>query len=988
MNGTLIQDLPTELLYHIIALLLGDRAFGSVASLALSSRQFCGGLSLLYSNVGRINLDAGGDALIWATENGEFETLKALLENGVDPNARFWSTLPDCSRQHVFAAQRVRRRLSPRLDAHLIAKLLEEDIVRHRRCGIEQFPPHNNSSILFREWYLVTMNGDMPETLDVVNHANRYQPADDVAALVREAHFGCRPSNPSPEHPRYLYSWTALHVATKRGDERAVELLLAHGADLEWRCRGLCDCITPVDRDTPRYRPPSFTALHIAVCSGHEHFVRLFLARGANPWLAGRMNGNVLDSGPADNGITVFQTAALKGNVAMCRFLLHHDIASVSEQRVGVLQRQDPRGLHALDYAVAAGHIRTTGRWLLCQVGSARPDFGSEDGHLFSLNFLCHRGQYRDAQYLLNRIRPSSDACTSALQFCFMPLPSQFMPLTTTLGSLRAYLNAYMAVYVSQKAHYVRPDGEEALVCLVRQLLDRGANPGTPFPSLRGRNPPRAVGKTALHLAASCGQRAVLQVMLDAGAPIDHHVNFRPVHPGVTGGTPLGWAMISPEYSPAYNNPRAYLETIVFLLERGASFRNSLRYRQEADNFKDWFSPLFSHRFDGVPWYNLDHFDLFERVMELVAKQLGEERFPPSWLTDLMDLGIMCGTPNGNFCKWLVQNFGVVSTDFSDSDLVRFTPTDPDKGGRYKPGMMEFLVDFIPSTTVMREFHERSLYPTISYARQGHFIPLKVLVERGFALERPRPGGTASEDEVSEDPSRQLRRFKTRCQNIILDACRRAYFDGSVELIHAVLSQLPKLGLGDHPERLLYRGDEHAISRLISLFRLDRWKLRYATKITMALRVLLQHATRLYGVVARRHGEYPSLIRKDWHYPETHPFVYPVPVVVDMERWDLLEVVLTNTAPPQQDEILEALAMALDTTYRQADPAGIRVILDHSPVDVSALIPRPAAEAETGNGVTGHVSPLYYLLKTFYSAHVIPLEHLPHGRRCRCHHRL
>ncbi|KAK3294287.1 ankyrin repeat-containing domain protein [Chaetomium fimeti] len=642
MNDIRIEDLPTDLLYQIIEHLLGERAFGSVVSFALCSRRFCGALSLLYKNVGRIRLE-GEDALIWAAENGEFETLKALLENGVDPNARFWSTLPDCARQDVFAAQRGRRRLSPRLDGHLIAKLLQQDIVRHQRPRRGQYAP-NDPSLLLQEWYLATMNGDMPEALDILHR--------DIAALVNGAHFGCCLSTPDLEHPSYAYSWTTLHVATKQGDERAVDLLLSHGADLESRCRGLCDCITPVYWKA-RQPPPSFSALHIAVCSGHEHLVRNLLVRGADPWLAGQMDGGVLAPVDADNGITVFHTAALQGNVAMCQFLLNQLVDSASGKPVPMLQRKDPRGLRALDYAVAAGHVRTTGRWLLCRGVSARRALGFRDRHFFPLNFLCYHGRYRDVQYLLRKKRPSPKACTLALQFCFMRQPTRPVKWTTTLGSLRAYLDEYMAFYALGKAPHVQPDSEEDLLSLIRQLLDRGANPGAALPLYRGGQFGEEPGKSALHLAASHGHRAALQAMLDAGAPLDHHVDFIPPWPKATGGTPLGCAMIPPPYSPACNDSRVYLGTIIFLLERGASFRNSLT-REGETTFRDWFSPLFSHDFGGVPWYNTDHFDLFERVMGLVAKQLGEERFQAAWLTDLMDLAITRGTPNGNFCKWYV----------------------------------------------------------------------------------------------------------------------------------------------------------------------------------------------------------------------------------------------------------------------------------------------------------------------------------------------
>jgi hypothetical protein len=130
-----LGGLPSELYCEITAYLLLDGAVGSVAALAQCTRRLCQStLPMLYDSVGRENLKAGQNGLIWAAENDEMGTLKALLESGVDPNARFWSSLPDCVRQDVFAAQNLRRRLSPRLDGHLVAKILREDIVWHSKC--------------------------------------------------------------------------------------------------------------------------------------------------------------------------------------------------------------------------------------------------------------------------------------------------------------------------------------------------------------------------------------------------------------------------------------------------------------------------------------------------------------------------------------------------------------------------------------------------------------------------------------------------------------------------------------------------------------------------------------------------------------------------------------------------------------------------------------------------------------------------------------
>jgi hypothetical protein len=311
---------------------------------------------------------------------------------------------------------------------------------------------------------------------------------------------------------------------------------------------------------------------------------------------------------------------------------------------------------------------------------------------------------------------------------------------------------------------------------------------------------------------------------------------------------------------------------------------------------------------------------------------------------------------------------------------------------------VDFLLDFIGNTAFINNLHGTRLNSVTFYIRNGLFITLAALINRGLVF--ARRGTAASDDRESDQASVQLNHLRRQCRTIIMEASRWFTREGALELIRAVLSQLPKIGLGHHPNRLLHNFNEHrlveggfnehAISRVVSKYRLTYQTASLTPRITLVLRELLQQTSPLYGVAGRRHGENPFLPRQSWNFPKIHPFVYPIPVAVEMGRWDLLKVMLTKTSPPQPYDILETLAMALDTTYREVNPTGIRVILQHSPVDImEALIPRPLTEAETGNKITGHVSPLYYLLKTFYNAHVMPRIETRQRRRpltheCKC----
>jgi hypothetical protein len=106
---------------------------------------------------------------------------------------------------------------------------------------------------------------------------------------------------------------------------------------------------------------------------------------------------------------------------------------------------------------------------------------------LSPLNFLCYRGEYRDAIYLFDRIQCKAAECTVALQFCFLRLWRTPAPLYTHVYGSPFYTHAYGSVQrlfdqrteaiVFERPTLLEPDGEEALLRLVERLLAAGADP-------------------------------------------------------------------------------------------------------------------------------------------------------------------------------------------------------------------------------------------------------------------------------------------------------------------------------------------------------------------------------------------------------------------------------------------------------------------------------------------------------------------------------
>ncbi|KAH6634820.1 hypothetical protein B0J18DRAFT_31686 [Chaetomium sp. MPI-SDFR-AT-0129] len=971
MERTSVTSLPSELLCQIIHHLLKVQAFGSVAAFGQCGRRLYNcALPLLYKDVSSVHPLVGQDALIWAAENDEIDTLTALLEYGVDPNARFWSTLPDCARQGVFSAQNLGRRLLPKQDRHLIAALIQTEIVYLRRDLDWAYDS------CFQEWYMGVVDGNI--RIPDVYFARAPDEAK-VTSLIEESAFGCCEHSDGPvKRIPPQYSWTAFHVAAKRGKQRAVQVLLDYGAEIELRCSGLCDCLVPV---TPVERaPPSFTALHITVCSGHGEITRLLLGRGANAMVAGQMKDGVssLHARP-DDAIPALHSAALRGNVAMCQILLDHLTQRGSPDVGTVVGWCDARQRHAIDYAVAAGHTRTTGVWLLAREDNPLHQLTRLDRDFYApLNLLCREGKYRDAVCLLDSLGNNNrhgNAYTLALQLCFVRSQPPPMPFDTVQTSLRHYLAEHTELLVSGEHKPPLEDGEEALICLVQRLLDLGADPSTVLH--REGWVDYAWGQSALHLAAGRGEVKALATMLDSGAPLERYV-IRPMlwgHPN--NHTPLGAALLPPDGSPTIQDSRKYLEMILFLLERGASLQKALGpWQRPGPRVVLW--PLFwTHECTRKPWYNSDPLDLFERILALAAAQHGKE--PEAWAADVLYLSIMCGRPNGNLCKWLVKRFGLVPSDFPSKSLARMSPVNYKKRQYNEPGMMDWLLETLPETALNHELEpvEQAMGLAGMYAERRQFHAAKALVERGWVDRVPVIQDGQEPQAMPSDMVLSRIQF-ILYQPCLSRPCLNPGNDGAVELVRAILARAATLSASDRTWVMTWKGVP-AISRLIR--RTGHSVPRRGRNEAMELlRLLLkERAVPLYGVTGRFHGEFPT--------PGSRPLaaVYPVPVAVECGDPEVLELIFKETPPATSEEIQDILAMALDASLDLANPAILQVIIEHSPINLAALIVR--TDTPNSNGVSGDISPLYYLLKSFYNKRIAPWQG-PEGKRsdhdCDC----
>ncbi|KAK4144532.1 uncharacterized protein C8A04DRAFT_27717 [Dichotomopilus funicola] len=650
----------------------------------------------------------------------------------------------------------------------------------------------------------------------------------------------------------------------------------------------------------------------------------------------------------------------------MCEILLDHQTQRGSLDVGTVVGWCDARQRHAIDYAVAAEHARTTGVWLLAREDNPLHQLTRLDRDFFApLHLLCREGKYRDALCLLDSLGNNNghgDAYTLALQLCFVRSPSPPMPFNTVQTSLRHYLAEYTELLVSGEHKPHLEDGEEALICLVQRLLDLGADPSTVMH--REGWVDYAWGQSALHLAAGRGEVKALATMLDFGAPLERYV-IRPMLSGHPNNqTPLGAALLPPDGSPTVQDSRKYLEITLSLLERGASLQKALGpWQRPGPRVVLW--PLFcTHERTRKPWYNSDSFDLFERILALAAAQHGKE--PEDWAADVLYLSIMCGRPNGNLCKWLVQRFGVVPSDFPSKSLARMSPVNYEKRQYNEPGMMDWLLETLPETALNYELKSVDQVRGLAgiYADRWQFHAAKALVERGWVDRVP----VIQDGQGPQATQSDMVLFRIRSilhPPCVSRPCSKTGNDGAVELVRAILARAATLSAGDRAWVMTLRGVP-AVSRLIRVAAHSVPKRGRNEAMEMLRLLLKERAVPLYGVQGRFHGEFPT------HGSRPLASVYPVPVAVECGDPEVLELIFNETPPATSEEIQDILAMALDASPDLANPVILQVILEHPLTNLAALIVR--TDTPNNNGVSGDIPPLYYLLKSFYNRRIAPWQ--------------
>ncbi|KXX77109.1 Ankyrin repeat domain-containing protein 17 [Madurella mycetomatis] len=583
-----LTSLPNETLFQIFSYL--DEP--DLRALTQVNRRLSGPASLILWDSVYADPTRPKEVLLWAVETGHHEMLRTMLERGTTPNFYDLSPLLRSCLMDLFAAQGGRRgTAAPRDDRLRQTELLKE---KYCRNGVTR------RSVRHRH---ERDRGGIPLAQDFDWHVDHEYADHHGCPLER---FGIVETLDDPETRKY-WSWSPIHVAVLRGDNEAVRLLV-HGASIDARCSGLCDCAAPDfeaeeelgDSIMPNKYRTIWTPLHVAICTGNEDTARLLIALGASTVVGGLLRQHVpVDYTDCRLRVTALHSAAWLGSIQMCTVLLEDIRFRIT------IDYRGRQGHTALHYAAAGGHIRTVGK-LLLENGAWFQGYDDpaemKYRHVINdpLRLLCMLHKYDDARWLVGFCRrlyakesftPVQLYTRALATLCSLRSPAAYSTLTlrqkqdrlfaTTVSDIKWTVQRERSIQAAEASRIAR-------LSFAILLLNLGANPNLPelVPkkiTMQGLGVElgSAIHRTSLQIAAYSGFAEMVALLLRYGADcnlIGGPVNdFNELPVLLAAREPphkAKWIGFGINRYLAWVNPTSDLRTIYTLLNCGASLRD------------------------------------------------------------------------------------------------------------------------------------------------------------------------------------------------------------------------------------------------------------------------------------------------------------------------------------------------------------------------------------------------------------------------------
>ena len=574
---TSLVTFPSELLLNIAQSLDG---LGDLAAFALTCRStFSIANHELYQRASSIH----DYILCWGSDLGRLETVRRILAAGADPNtvwvSRWGHPLWKNPQRSASASEPLLKKYYARTQRWILRSSRDEGLVASHAGDfylrishgaddlssekVAEDSPKTTQDLWAMEMFEDNAGESSSDGIAGNQHPVPFKPSrwieDDPAfgPLCLDRHMPSPSEDEAHElnHENDIFYWSPLHLAARHGHTEIVQLLIDSGANLDEKAKGVCRCKhTSLDSAERTLEWPGYqrleaekvklleshvrvSALHVALCHGHEGLALDLLRRGASRTFdKPRWKSHVM------------HTAAAFGCLNVVKYL-------VSNGRAAEIDVQDSQGLTPLYYAYSTRQTETVS-WLIENKADVDADLGDT---LTLLHLACLDGAFALASRLIdagadfhrrwsNWITPHL-AELRPLEICCLMRPEK---------SARAYAPGDTSL------HHHR--FERRRIGLMKKLLDSGVSV-TPMP---GAPCCRGAHVSAVTLAAANHSIDMLELLARSGA--DMAQEGAAIHAAIY-PTFMEWKK-SPSPSP--------LETLRWLVAHGVPVEGESRVMVDA----------------------------------------------------------------------------------------------------------------------------------------------------------------------------------------------------------------------------------------------------------------------------------------------------------------------------------------------------------------------------------------------------------------------
>ncbi|KAK3318093.1 ankyrin repeat-containing domain protein [Apodospora peruviana] len=330
-----ISALPAELVLFVAENLV---CLKDLSSLAQADRKLYSTVNPLLYRRAASSRDAW--ALAWAAHCGVVGTLRKVLAAGADPNHEFTDhfMLEEWKKANAAYKLAADNRDSEVWDtdneeseSNAGWSLETDDSDHAATLTTNQLSSNSNSD----QWGHVFDDSDrdsdilMDEPSDADSSTLDDGDDEDEASADRMRDMDMW----EPETQLVMRGFNPIHLAVRGGHDDIVKILLEHGARINEYSRNMCECtrlfglLNAAECPRRSQPPPTWSALHIAICHSHPSTAKLLLERGASD----KMEVPIDPAKPPmlDHSANALHHAAAMGLVDVVRYLLDNTEVAV-----------------------------------------------------------------------------------------------------------------------------------------------------------------------------------------------------------------------------------------------------------------------------------------------------------------------------------------------------------------------------------------------------------------------------------------------------------------------------------------------------------------------------------------------------------------------------------------------------------------------------------------------------------------------------------